>query len=157
MTNSESANNLLNEAEYIFNDEVIPAMEDAEYNLVVRRAQEVVELAVKAAIKFLGGDFPKVHDPTTALAELAAKKGWQISAEDLERIRTISADLAKQRAPAFYWEATYSQEQAESARDKAAFVLNQVRAIAATTAPEGQTPNKRQQVVNDQAKHTKDA
>jgi HEPN domain-containing protein len=134
MRNDESAKNLLREAEYIFQDEVISAMEDQEYNLVVRRAQEVVELAVKAAIKWLGADFPKVHDPTTALIQLVAKKGGKISPDDLERIRTISADLAKERAPAFYWEVRYSHEQARKAQQDAEFVLIKVREMFAVNA-----------------------
>lgn len=144
MTNDESARRLLKEAEYIFQDEIPPAMEDEEYNLVVRRAQEVVELSLKAAIKFLGGDFPKVHDPMTAFAELVTARGWQISAEDLEHIRSISADLAKDRAPAFYWEETYSQAQAKKAHEDAEFVLNQVRKISAFTSPKAQTRNNSQ-------------
>lgn len=133
MRNDVSATRLLREAEYIFQDEVVSAMTEKEYNLVVRRAQEVVELAVKAAIKWLGADFPKVHDPTGILAELATK-GWQISAEDLDRIRTISSDLAKDRAPAFYWEEEFTEEQAKKAQQDAELVLTHVRALFASNA-----------------------
>jgi HEPN domain-containing protein len=94
MTNAESAERLLKEAEHIFGEELARCLQEGAHNLAIRRAQEVVELALKALIKFLGADFPKVHDPAMAFIQLAPKKGLAISRADLARIQKISFGLA---------------------------------------------------------------
>lgn len=45
MTNRESGKKLIKEAERIFTRDLKAAVEDEDYNMVVRRAQEVVEMA----------------------------------------------------------------------------------------------------------------
>ena len=47
--------------------------EKGAWNLVVRRAQEAVELALKAALRFIGVDPPRVHDVGPSLREHASK------------------------------------------------------------------------------------
>jgi len=61
MKNEERADRLLSEAESIFN-EIEQALESENWNLTIRRAQEVVELILKGLLAQLGIDYPKVHD-----------------------------------------------------------------------------------------------
>ena len=61
-TNREQGEKLLKEAEWIFDRDLKIAVDEANYNLAVRRAQEVVELAIKGCLRILSIDFPKVHD-----------------------------------------------------------------------------------------------
>jgi hypothetical protein len=59
-----------------------------------------------------------------AFAEAVAAKGLSIDPPVLGRMREISAYLARDRAPAFYLEQEFTQEQAERAQADAQFVLN---------------------------------
>jgi HEPN domain-containing protein len=59
MTNYERGENLLNDAE-IYYEEMQRMFEKGKWNIVVRRAQEVVELSLKGILKIMGIEFPKV-------------------------------------------------------------------------------------------------
>ena len=61
MNNSELNHRLLTEAELIM-EEVKRAFYNRSWNLVVRRAQEVVELSLKSLLKLMGVEYPKTHD-----------------------------------------------------------------------------------------------
>jgi len=61
-TNWEQGEKLLKEAQWIFERDLKMAADEENYNLAVRRAQEVVELALKGCLRIVGIDFPKVHD-----------------------------------------------------------------------------------------------
>ena len=74
------------------------------WNVVVRRAQEVVELALKGVLSYLGVDFPKVHDPAAVFIATLPARGMALSAAEAEHITSVSAALARKRAPAFYFE-----------------------------------------------------
>jgi hypothetical protein len=60
MKNDERADRLLSEGESIFN-ELKQSLEVKNWNLTIRRAQEVVELVLKGLLAQLGMDYPKVH------------------------------------------------------------------------------------------------
>lgn len=96
----------------------------------MRRAQEVVELALKALIKAVCMEYPRRHDVGDAFAEAAAAKDLDLDPDVLDRICEISAYLARDRAPAFYMEVEFSQEQAEKAQSDADFVLNFAEGLA---------------------------
>ena len=53
---------LIHESEHILRHDVQSAWEEQDFNLAVRRAQEVVELCLKGALRMLGLDYPRVHD-----------------------------------------------------------------------------------------------
>ena len=53
---------LLRESEHILRHDVQSALAAQDFNLTVRRAQEVVELCLKGALRMLGPDYPRVHD-----------------------------------------------------------------------------------------------
>lgn len=90
----------------------------------MRRAQELVELSLKGLLKALGTEYPRLHDVGDAFVKAAAAKSVNINTQTLERIRDISSYLARDRAPAFYMEQEFTQEQAERAQADARFVLS---------------------------------
>lgn len=94
-------------------------IEDAEYSLSeaksahkagiyhrsVRRAQECTELSLKAILRLIGVEYPRQHDVSIILQEIAERKSlpnWFIST--LPEISLISKRLAEERGPAFYGE-----------------------------------------------------
>jgi HEPN domain-containing protein len=95
---------------------------------VVREAQELVELALKAMLRAVGVEPPKFHDVGRLLVEHRARFTPDV-ASDLERAARISAELRVDRELAFYGDIDfipterYSAEQAGRAYDGAAWVL----------------------------------
>ena len=128
MNTGEEGEKLINQAEWVLNREVVVAIEERNHNLAVRRAQEVVELALKGAVRVLGGEYPKVHDVAPAFCHLA-KQRHGISGGSLDRISKISQRLSESRAPSFYIESEFSEKDAASACDDAQFVLTEVKTI----------------------------
>lgn len=53
---------MIREAEGIFRRDAQGALNEKDFNMVVRRAQEAADLTLKGILKILGGDYPKVHD-----------------------------------------------------------------------------------------------
>jgi len=129
VTNREAGEVLVREAHRIFDRDLRAAWEDRDYNLVVRRAQEAVELALKGALRILGVDFPKVHDVGPIFVREARRKGGVSSEEELAEVQRISAWLAEARAPAFYLERPYGEDDARTACDGARFVLDVVTRV----------------------------
>ena len=62
MTNGERADRLVREARQIAG-EMSRALDDEAWNLATRRAQEALELAIKALLNEIGVEYPKTHDP----------------------------------------------------------------------------------------------
>ena len=87
------------------------------WNAVVRRAQEVVELALKGVLSYLGVDFPKVHDPAAVFIATLSARGMALSATEAEDVTNVSATLARKRAPAFYFEQLEDESTAQEAAD----------------------------------------
>lgn len=126
MTNREAGERLIREAQRIFGRDLKAAWAERDYNLVVRRAQEVVELSLKGALRILGVDFPKVHDVGPVFVEQMRRKGGQVPEEILAEIQRISAWLSEARAPALYLERVYGEADAQRAFAEAEFVLGGV-------------------------------
>jgi HEPN domain-containing protein len=63
-------------------------MENSDWNLVVRRSQEVVELSLKGALKVLGMGFPKVHDVSMVFSSGAKEKDVPLSEDVLARMQS---------------------------------------------------------------------
>ena len=93
-------------------------------NLVVRRAQEVVEISLKALLKMMGIEYPKVHDIGGLLEEVIKKRGIKTEERILERVKEVSSYLARDRAPSFYFEKDYTLEEARRAKEDALGVLD---------------------------------
>jgi HEPN domain-containing protein len=126
-SNTDLGQRLITEAERIAKRELKNTGGIKDWNLTVRRAQEVVELTLKGALKILGIDFPKVHDVGMVFAKGVKEKGVSLPEDTLTRIQEISKWLAEARAPAFYVERDYSKADASRARRDALFTLNAIK------------------------------
>ena len=124
-TNREQGEKLLKEAEWIFERDLKIAADEENYNLAVRRAQEVVELAIKGCLRTLGIDFPKVHDAGFVFMKEVGKK-LDFQESTLKEIERISKWLAEARAPSFYGERDFTNEDSQRAYNDAAFVLREI-------------------------------
>lgn len=111
MTNGERADRLADEARYIAG-EMKRALDERGWNLATRRAQEVLELVIKALLNEMGIEYPKTHDPAPVFAHAIRARGIDIDAGVLDALVTLSADLARIRGPAFYQEALVTEDQA---------------------------------------------
>ena len=124
-TNREQGEKLLKEAEWIFDRDLKIAVDEANYNLAVRRAQEVVELAIKGCLRILSIDFPKVHDAGYVfMKEVGEKLDFQEGS--LKEIERISKWLAEARAPSFYGERDFTKEDSKRAYNDTAFALREI-------------------------------
>lgn len=132
MNTEAMAKAYLGDAEYSLR-EAKTALEERVHHRAVRRAQECVELALKAALRLVGVEYPREHEISTVLIEISERKmlpGWFISA--LPRVGKVSKRLAEERGPAFYGEerafvppaSLYGENEAKSAVRDAEEVLN---------------------------------
>jgi HEPN domain-containing protein len=129
MNNIESGKDLLAIARRILERDLEEAWKENDDNLVVRRAQEVVELTLKGALKFLGVEYPKVHDVGKIFEQTMKKKVRKFDEVVIRKIIRISARLAEDRGPSFYGEKIYKREEAGEAYAGAKFVYDAVRQI----------------------------
>ena len=129
MTNFETGESLLREARDCLLD-MERAFERESWNLVVRRAQEAVELSLKGALAMMGLEYPKRHDVGDAFAQGCVARKLAIEMADLDTVREISARMARDRQPAFYMERQYLRSEAVRAREGAVWVLVLVERLA---------------------------
>jgi HEPN domain-containing protein len=126
MKNFESGDRLIEDAE-IYYKEMKMAFEEKRWNIVIRRAQEVVELSLKGILKIACIDYPKVHDVAPLFVKFVKEKKLEVDEKILEKIKNISEKLTKERAPAFYGEKIYSEEEAKEAFEGAKEVLEFIK------------------------------
>lgn len=74
MTNDERADRVFSEAPRIAR-EMRTALDERAWNLATRRAQEVLELVVKALLNEMGVEYPRTHDPAPLLAATIRQRG----------------------------------------------------------------------------------
>jgi HEPN domain-containing protein len=106
------------------------------WNLVVRRCQETVELALKGALRAVGVEVPKVHDVGITLKD-HADRFPEVLRESVPRLASISRRLRRERELAFYGDEEtgtppqwlYTQEDAEGALQEAGQVLSWAEAV----------------------------
>lgn len=107
-------------------------MEPEAWSDVVREAQELVELALKAMLRRVGVDPPKWHDVGPVLDQHAALFPAE-TASVIPRLAEISRWLRKEREFSFYGDIdlvpteAYTREDAARAQDDARFVLAQAQ------------------------------
>lgn len=106
------------------------------YSDVVREAQELVELALKAWLREVGIDPPKWHD-VGAILRANVERLAGVDDDDIDRACIISSILRDERERSFYGSIDfiptdeYDETKARRAMDDARFVLDLVtRAIA---------------------------
>ena len=83
MTNGERADRLVGEARQIAGEMMKRALDDEAWNLATRRAQEALDLAIKALLNEMSVDYLKTHDP-------------------LQFLPTRSGPVASMSTPAFW-------------------------------------------------------
>ena len=104
-------------------------LEDEAYSDVMREAQELVELALKGMLRFVGVEPPKQHDVGRLLVQHRERLPEGVAAE-VDRLAAISRRLRKEREFAFYGDEDfipteeYTRDDAEAALDDARFVLS---------------------------------
>ncbi|MBC8254126.1 MAG: HEPN domain-containing protein [Ardenticatenia bacterium] len=106
------------------------------WNLVVRRCQEAVELALKGILWWVGLEVPWVHDVGVFLRRHGDRFPTGF-APQVPRLASISRALGVERERSFYGdeesglppEMLYSEHDADEALEKATFVLDVCRRL----------------------------
>ena len=111
MTNGERADRLVREARQIAG-EMKRSLDDEAWNLATRRAQEVLELVIKALLNEMSVDYPKTHDPAPVFAQAIRARGIGVDVGVLDSLTALSQELAKIRGPVFYQETVVTDAQA---------------------------------------------
>lgn len=99
MNTREGAKRSLDRAAFIL-DEGSYLAEKGVWNLVVRRCQEVVELALKAALLWAGVDVPRAHDVGPVLKRHADRFSEPFR-EQIPTLASISRSLRAEREISF--------------------------------------------------------
>jgi len=113
-------------------------LDEGDYSDVVREAQEIVELSLKAMLRYVGIEPPKYHDVGPLVME-HRERFREIASEDISRLARISRELRKERELAFYGDIDfiptdqYSAEDAEAAKRDAGFVVAVAKRIVRGT------------------------
>lgn len=117
MTNQSLAQSYLSKARVRLT--ILPVLDQAAaYSDVVREAQEVVELALKAMLRHVGIEPPHWHD-VGGLVRDYASRFTALGADEIERLAVASAWLRKEREFSFYGDIDFlptEQYTAETAR-----------------------------------------
>jgi len=129
MNNREKGEALISRAERVIKRDLEGALQEDDFNMAVRRAQESVELVLKGALKTLGIEYPKVRDVGNVFADAVQRKIVITDREVLERITHISTRLSEERGPSFYGEKLYGKAEAKEAHRDAQFVLDKVKGM----------------------------
>lgn len=141
MTNEELAQAYVAQAEEILHEAEHLAQRGV-WNLVVRRSQEAVELALKGALRWASVEVPHLHDVGFVL-QRHHDRFPPAFRQDVSRMVAISRRLGRERQVSFYGDEEvgappqrlYVQADAEAALQDARFVLERCRALLATRKP----------------------
>ncbi|HDL86312.1 MAG TPA: HEPN domain-containing protein [Candidatus Acetothermia bacterium] len=106
------------------------------WNLVVRRSQEAVELALKSALWWAGLEVPRIHDVGPVLKQ-NAKRFPKPFSQHIDRLALISRALRAERETSFYGneqsgvppEELYTKQDAQEAPGKAQQVIEDCHAL----------------------------
>ena len=132
MTNDEMAHSYLQTAAYALK-EAHRASADGVWHLAARRSQECVEMALKALLRLIGLEVPKVHDGGFLLRQhKTVFPTW--FQEQLDRLNHISRNLRKDREVSLYGDEVlnlsaqeiFSEVDAREALKDAGFVLESI-------------------------------
>jgi HEPN domain-containing protein len=104
------------------------------YSDVIREAQEIVELALKGMLRYVGIEPPKYHDVGPLLIE-HKERFKEVTHEELMNLAKISKELRKERELAFYGDIDfiptneYTINDAKEAVEGANFAVNIIKRI----------------------------
>lgn len=135
MTNEEMAESYLMTAEYSLKQASM-ARTDGVWHLAVRRCQEGAEMALKATLRLVGLEVPKVHDVGFFLRENRAMFPVWFQTH-VDRLAHISRSLRKDREVSVYGDETlglppetiFSQVDADEALEEARFTFETARRL----------------------------
>jgi HEPN domain-containing protein len=135
MTNADMARSYLQQAEQIL-QEARDLNRRGAWNLVVRRSQEVVELALKAALREIGIESVKMHDVGQLLKGHQGKFPASFRRQ-IERLAAISRRLRMERELSFYGDEEtgaspqelYGMDDAAGYLKEASYTLDQCLAL----------------------------
>lgn len=104
---------------------------DKRFATVVREAQEVVELLLKAALRFVGIEPARTHDVSQIMRQNSGRFPDWFRA-NIEELSRISSELAEDRGPSFYGDEArgippaelFHEEDARTALERARFVFS---------------------------------
>ena len=86
-------------------DDASDALHQGNYPYAVRLSQECVELSLKAALRAVGVEYPKVHEVSPALRDVGDRfPRW--FKEEIDFMAESSRLLFKKREPSFYGDET---------------------------------------------------
>lgn len=102
----------------------------------MRRAQEAVEMALKAVLRMVGVEVPRVHDVGLWLREHRDKFPPGLG-QDIDRLAAISRRLRREREVSFYGDeevgappqALYTLADAQEALEEAGWVVGKCRGL----------------------------
>lgn len=109
---------------------------------VVRESQEIVELALKALLRSVGVDPPRVHDVSAVLLAESARFPEALAAH-VQALADASRQLRRDRELAFYGAEDltpsefYTRQDAEQARASARQTVERVKPYIGRRSPEG--------------------
>ncbi|MCM8792909.1 MAG: HEPN domain-containing protein [Candidatus Omnitrophica bacterium] len=106
---------------------MLNSYKEENWNMVIRNAQESVECYLKGILKLMNIEFPKEHDIGDYFGKIFKQKKITVDNNILDRIKLVSEELTKKRAPAYYGEEFYTREEAEEAKNYAEFIRNFVK------------------------------
>lgn len=84
-------------------EDALDAMQDENHPYAVRLSQECVELSLKAVLKTIGIEYPKVHDVSDIFPEIRDRLPDWFKAE-IDFLQESSKLLFKKREPSLYGE-----------------------------------------------------
>ena len=130
MNPDESTKRMISRAQVILSEAEF-LQERRAWNMVVRRSQEVVELALKAALLWARIEVPRIHDVGPLLRQYADRYPTQFQRR-IAHLASISRMLRAEREISFYGdeqsgappESLYTPEDAKDALSKAEMVLS---------------------------------
>lgn len=121
MSNGERAQKLMGHARE-YREVMEAALARGSWNVAVREAFEVIELCPKAVLNYLLVEHPRVHDVSGLFVSTLAARGIELEKQEAAEVRRATANLAKKRAPAFYFETDETEADAREAVGNARFV-----------------------------------
>jgi len=134
-SNRELALAYLEDAEYAF-EEAMRAYKRRLFHRTIRRAQECVELSLKALLRLYGVEYPRTHEVSSSLMLIKDKLPEWLR-QRLDYIVETSIKLSLQRAPSFYGDEIrgipakrlFNEEDATDALKRARIILELVKKL----------------------------
>ena len=133
MTNDKLAESYLTKAEQRLN--ILPVLfKERDYSDVIREAQEIVELALKGLLRYVGIEPPKWHDVGGIIGENINRFPPRLQTE-CKKIAEISRKLGIERERSFYGDEAsfvspdelYDETDAKEAMEWAGFIVRIVK------------------------------